>query len=68
MLAASGEATSAPMTTHWKRVMNNSDDTGFAPTLQAFYRLKVKKSTRNQQTGLDLIQSRAFLRLEFMEL
>jgi hypothetical protein len=48
--------------------MNNADSTGFAPTLQAFYRFKVKKSYRNQQTGLDFIQSRAFLRLEFMEL
>jgi hypothetical protein len=48
--------------------MNHTDSTGFAPTLQAFYRFKVKKSYRNKQPGLDLIVSRAFLRLEFVEL
>jgi hypothetical protein len=48
--------------------MNHADSTGFAPTLQAFYRTQVKKSYRHKKPGLDFIVSRAFLRLEFVEL
>lgn len=68
LLAASGEATSVPMTKDLGNVMNKSDDTGGCPRFQAFYRTKVKKSHFNKKTGCDFIRTRAFLRPEFMEL